>query len=314
MVVLRGPSVVVNPIVLAPMRYDRPKIHPRRDECSDSSPRELLPSREDPLKQVKNGLRMGWNVLLPTAFILWIGGALADKTIRSLSPAAPTTVSEEPLSQSLILQGQKNSTSGYTFESQNKSWQQLVAFRAFLHVVSPSTGEWFESMHRDGKLVFVDNNTFFGYSRQSDFRRWNGQLTLYPFFFNLSDARKVETIEHERHHAMETLPGYISNSITPQVVMGSILKSYGTTDGARELGRIWSYYGNASEVAAIKKERSAARRLSDPELGRFDGDTDQVLPGQTELGVLILTISGVRSIKRRRKARGRRLLVNGGKG
>jgi len=266
---------------------------------SSSLPSPKKPDKRSVWDQIKGGIKAAWSILYPTALILWLGGALADKTIKIFSPSQEPTISN-PLPKWLISKAEENSTANFQFETSHKAWKGLVTFRVLLGEYSPSIAKWFDNRYREGKVTFVGEDTRFGDSRYSDYRKWNENLTLFPSFFTLSDAKKIIALEHEYAHSNETLPGYISSSVTPQVVIGAGLRTFGVKKEITDLGHDWAYYGNFSEVAAIEAENRAAIRLGQTDLVLDDYKFNKVIPGQTVLGIFAAS-SYILSFLKRRK-------------
>lgn len=267
-----------------------------------SSPAEPAPPKRGFWDQIKGGLRAAWKILYPAALILWLGGALLDRAMRGFIPAETPSASN-PLPGWLTAKANENSTPLINLESKHGAWKGMVSFRLLLHEYSSPMAGWIDGLYREGKLEFAPPGARFSDTRYSDYRKLSGKLTLYPDFFLLTDAKKIVALEHEFVHSKETLPGYISSSVTPQVIVGAAARSIGDTFGlgkVSEFGASWSYNGNSSEVAAIEAENRAAIRLGQTDLILDDYHFDKVIPGQTLLGIFA-GITSIVSVLRRRK-------------
>lgn len=227
-------------------------------------------------QQVTHGVTTAFKIIMPTWLLLWLGGFAANRAITSVglrtqapvaSNLAPNTLEAAKLNttsgvSSSIAQAQyiRESLKSGTISpasaknllnldlSQQAMLKRLEPTLKLMRQYSPQLASWFESKATRGEVVFVDSSFTFGNERYSDYRRWNQQLTIYPDFFDLNDGQKISVLRHERSHAEETIPEYVSNSLQPSVFVGATIRA-GSMFIAGSAGTISQYLDSNSATS-----------------------------------------------------------------
>ena len=243
---------IVGPLIIDPS--SSPTEHSKSIDIIPQSQTVAKKTQKSLWQQVKDGACLAFKVVVPTWLLLWLGGFVANKAIITLGLKVSAPISRS-LDAAALQRAQINSTpdlsaslaraQGIRSALQNGSidtsaatkalgssdlsyqtiWQKLSATRRLLNDYSPQLSKWFEQKAARGEVLFVSDNFEFGAERYSDYRSWNKQLTIYRGFFELNDGQKVSIIRHERSHADETWPEYISNSLQPSVFVGASMRA-----------------------------------------------------------------------------------------
>lgn len=271
------------------------------------------------LAQVKNGLHCAHLFLMPLWLGTWLLGWAYNKTIQAFGLDSPSPQIHS-ISKELKDDLYRNTTQLISLPKE-QLWEQSAHFRKNLSLRSPELAQWFENKYSRNKIKFVsDSDQSFGAleGRYTDYRKYEDVLTIYPSFWGTTDAEKVNTLAHEYSHARENWGEYLSNSLLPQVVVGSIIRAEASClvdltfpTSSTYLAKIheladslsnedswpaqWSYYGNASERKAVAEEhRMSNGMMDDADINAGVQDKKkskiyQEIPGQ-EFGGLALSV------------------------
>ena len=305
-------SDIVGPLIADPLAA--PNEHTKEQPAPDSF---VSKTKKSLWQQLAHGAALAFKVIVPTWILMWLGGFVAHKAIVTLGLKAAPPISRS-LDSAVLQRAQINSTpdlSASIVRAQNirtalqngnisgadalkalgtndlsdqAIWKKLSATRRLLNDYSPQLSVWLEQKAARGEVVFVADDFEFGGERYSDYRSWNHRLTIYPGFFDLNDGQKVSIIRHERSHADETWPEYVSNSLQPSVFVGATLRAGSMLVGNTSTLLSTTIRSNfPAAAAALDKTAQSFLQVDDPESLasqlRYSGNRSERQAMQSEL-------------------------------